>query len=496
MCGNVYEYCHGAVKTPYFRHMDKAQCLEYYSEPETEEHLNGKRDLYEWIKKQPGVTDAILEGWLPETKQRPDIMFKLNGEQYVIEYQCTPIATEYVERHDLYKVAGIKDIWIAGTEKYLVKNMREKYLESETIGFYRPSDKRFIFSHLSPLDGFIRRLCIESKYTNITSYSNEANYFGYPLNHSIFFMNQIVPKYTSVIDCNAAIEKHNTRKQAFDDEEKDNLLKREKYIEAILQRYLSTKSMELIATRPLHISDQLYPKNSKVEWLDYKYSTHTLFQHIALILKIMNSRRKYLQTMNNLENILRNEIVGKYSASYLDFKEGEYIDVKYKTFTIRHIIKGMTLSVYIHDEYGYKRKNYLLFERQGYANYQGILEDIILYTNIIYENTQKIYRVVTRLEKYSANSWQFRYDVSRFNIFSIFLHPVDNDGGIYDSIGTFKIIAGHDPKIDIDNITDDELFMEIREYFTKRLRYFYKKGIENYSSTNYRLFVDERKVNH
>lgn len=121
--------------------MDKVQCLEYYSEPETEEHLNGKQDLYEWIKKQPGVTDAILEGWLPETKQRPDIMFKLNGEQYVIEYQCTPIATEYVERHDLYKAAGIKDIWIAGTEKYFSPNSRRKFLEDHIVGYYNPETK-------------------------------------------------------------------------------------------------------------------------------------------------------------------------------------------------------------------------------------------------------------------------------------------------------------------------------------------------------------------
>ena len=75
VCGKPYEYCHGEVKTPYFRHMDKAECEDKYSESETEEHLNGKRDLYEWIKKQNGVENAVLEGWIPETKQRPDIMF-------------------------------------------------------------------------------------------------------------------------------------------------------------------------------------------------------------------------------------------------------------------------------------------------------------------------------------------------------------------------------------------------------------------------------------
>lgn len=142
--GKPYEYCHGKVKTPYFRHMDKTECEDKFSESETEEHINGKRDLYEWIKKQVGVTNAVLEGWIPETKQRPDIMFEYKGKKYVIEYQCSPIATEYIERHELYKASGIIDIWICGTEKYLQKNMRQKYLQDMSNGFYSYRDKNFI----------------------------------------------------------------------------------------------------------------------------------------------------------------------------------------------------------------------------------------------------------------------------------------------------------------------------------------------------------------
>src|SRR5574344_1461747 len=134
VCGKPYEYCHGKVKTPYFRHMDKTECEDRYSESETEEHLNGNRDLFEWIKKQKGITNAVLEGWISETKQRPDIMFEYEGKTCVIEYQCSPIATEYVERHDLYKASGIIDIWVCGTEKYLKLKMREKYLEQYGVG--------------------------------------------------------------------------------------------------------------------------------------------------------------------------------------------------------------------------------------------------------------------------------------------------------------------------------------------------------------------------
>lgn len=118
ICGKSYEYCHGEIRLPYFRHKDKNICEGVFIEPETDEHIKGKRDLFEWIKLQEGVTDVILEGWIPETKQRPDIMFKYNNKQYVIEYQCTPVSTEYYERHKLYQVAGINDIWICGADKY------------------------------------------------------------------------------------------------------------------------------------------------------------------------------------------------------------------------------------------------------------------------------------------------------------------------------------------------------------------------------------------
>lgn len=121
--------------------MYKLECEDKYSEPETEEHINGKKDLYEWIKKQNGVTNAVLEGWIPETKQRPDIMFNYDNKKYVIEYQCSPISTEYIERHNLYQASGIIDIWILGTDKYLEKSeigkkFRLKEIEKHTNMYY------------------------------------------------------------------------------------------------------------------------------------------------------------------------------------------------------------------------------------------------------------------------------------------------------------------------------------------------------------------------
>ena len=144
VCGKPYEYCHGLVATPYFRHTDKVDCELFYSESETEEHINGKINLYNWIKSQPGVSNVILEAWISETKQRPDIYFVFNEKQYVIEYQCSPISSEYYERHELYSKTRITDIWICGTlnyfQKYHTGNGYKKMntLEKETLKYYDP----------------------------------------------------------------------------------------------------------------------------------------------------------------------------------------------------------------------------------------------------------------------------------------------------------------------------------------------------------------------
>lgn len=150
-CSKPYEYCHGKIRIPYFRHKDKSQCEDKYFEPETDEHIQGKYDLYKWIIKQPGVTNVILEGWIPETKQRPDIMFEYYGKQCVMEYQCSPISTDYYERHELYQAAGIEDIWICGAKNYFqcyhngkgIKRLNE--LESKTRKYYDPKTRLLFF---------------------------------------------------------------------------------------------------------------------------------------------------------------------------------------------------------------------------------------------------------------------------------------------------------------------------------------------------------------
>lgn len=188
VCGKPYEYCHGKVVMPYFRHKDKTECEYLYSEPETQEHLKGKELLYKWILQQDGVTDVVLEGWIPETKQRPDIMFKYNNKQYVIEYQCTPIASEYLERHELYQAAGINDIWVLGTDKYIYKKeikkiFRSKYIE-KYVDYYFDSDYGLVLMGVDTINNIIKtkfrikiiHYCDKNKRKEISEISSISNY--------------------------------------------------------------------------------------------------------------------------------------------------------------------------------------------------------------------------------------------------------------------------------------------------------------------------------
>lgn len=172
-CNKEFEYCHGKIISPYFRHKDKVEC-DLFGEPETDEHIAGKQILYNWISKQKGVSEVILEGYVPSTHQRPDIIFKYNNKTYVIEFQCSPISSEYKERHRLYQVAGIIDFWVLGTQKYNPKLCR-KFLEQE-IGVFLDINS----SKLVMLPQYIKRQ-LKYGYADI-----KLNHLNIDLNNIVF----------------------------------------------------------------------------------------------------------------------------------------------------------------------------------------------------------------------------------------------------------------------------------------------------------------------
>jgi competence CoiA-like predicted nuclease len=196
VCDRNYEYCHGDFVSPYFRHKEK-DCSGYFTEPETDEHKQGKVQLYNWIKNQEGIINCKLEAWIPKTKQRPDIYFEKNGQKFVIEFQCTPISTEYKQRRELYKLNNITDIWVLGKEKY---NLEPQFLNNNGVILRRSGrsrekviEKDRSFSELFYLDYKIKKFIIHSYYLNrfFKRKRYREEYYAFSLDEFVFSNNTI-----------------------------------------------------------------------------------------------------------------------------------------------------------------------------------------------------------------------------------------------------------------------------------------------------------------
>lgn len=142
-CEEKVIYCNGDYKIPYFKHEVGSECSgNSYYEPMTEEHVDGIKTLYNRLKEIEGVQNLEVEKYIKNTKQRPDIYFEYKGNRYCIEYQCSPISTQYNKRHELYQLEGINDIWILGFDNFYIEeidaliNKEKRLLESKKDRFW------------------------------------------------------------------------------------------------------------------------------------------------------------------------------------------------------------------------------------------------------------------------------------------------------------------------------------------------------------------------
>jgi len=107
----------GEIKLAHFAHLSKATC-DAFSEGETEEHLKGKLGLYQSLENQ-GMT-VQMEAYLPELKQRPDVLVTVNGMKIAIEFQCSPIPIDTIRsRTEGYLLNGYAVMWVLGKKLHV-----------------------------------------------------------------------------------------------------------------------------------------------------------------------------------------------------------------------------------------------------------------------------------------------------------------------------------------------------------------------------------------
>ncbi|WP_246938528.1 competence protein CoiA [Bacillus pinisoli] len=115
-CEKPVTFFSGQKQVPHFRHDKILNCV-YESEPETKEHLEGKIQIYNWLKELFPDAQVEMEYKIQETNQRADVMAILpNGKRIAVEMQCSRISgNEWLDRHNLYKSVGIQDVWVLGS---------------------------------------------------------------------------------------------------------------------------------------------------------------------------------------------------------------------------------------------------------------------------------------------------------------------------------------------------------------------------------------------
>ncbi|MFY4774353.1 competence protein CoiA family protein [Metabacillus sp. RGM 3146] len=116
VCKGPLELKLGSIKVYHFAHKRDSHCA-WQGEPETERHLNGKRQLYEWLSGQD-LRNVLLEPYLEEIKQRPDILAEDESRRLAIEYQCSLLNRSIFFKRTLsYLNAEIYPIWILGSNQ-------------------------------------------------------------------------------------------------------------------------------------------------------------------------------------------------------------------------------------------------------------------------------------------------------------------------------------------------------------------------------------------
>lgn len=136
----------GVQRISHFAHIHlSTTCAEY--ERESEYHMRAKLQLYHWLETQCSSVD--LEAFLPEIKQRPDLMFTFQGKSYCVEYQCSTISVELFEkRTNGYIANGMIPLWILGgnriqrkqTKFITVSKFQSLFLKRNHTGdWYLPS---------------------------------------------------------------------------------------------------------------------------------------------------------------------------------------------------------------------------------------------------------------------------------------------------------------------------------------------------------------------
>lgn len=168
----------GSIKTPHFAHHHKSSCEQSFSEHESEEHLSGKLQLYDFLQSKK--VNCRLEPFILEIYQRPDILVNANNIKIALEYQCSKISPSIVQKRNTgYMQAHIIPLWILKT----------------------PSPQNFPLKQIGPMkiSSFQSELLFDSKNGKVLiTYCPRAKSFTYISNFLHLYTNHFIVKINTL----------------------------------------------------------------------------------------------------------------------------------------------------------------------------------------------------------------------------------------------------------------------------------------------------------
>ena len=129
----------GTIKIPHFAHLKNSACDSFFSEGESAAHLLGKQQLYSLFTSLQLPT--VVEPYLPQIQQRPDLLVTKDNKQYAIEFQCSKItAPLFQNRTNGYQAVNINPVWLlhtpnahfktAGITKISINHMNAQFIQT------------------------------------------------------------------------------------------------------------------------------------------------------------------------------------------------------------------------------------------------------------------------------------------------------------------------------------------------------------------------------
>lgn len=278
-CGAPVIFRCGKVNIPHFAHKSEFQggnpCS--YSN-ETEEHIEGKKLLLQYVKSLYQDVYAEIRYKLPERK-RADLYFKFSsGEELIIEFQRQRLSVSYWDdKREFYKKLGLNNIWFLSGRRYELEHLVREY----ELAFWNRMVLNDSNNIILYLDVEQEQITLIKKMVIIDSETNELIHDN--LYNKTYSLNDIKILPNGDIDCNFN-DNFNTERDKYVyeySEEKKRQAEERERLKKRLEEHKNKRKEELEKKRKAELEESAKKKEESNldSWSEIGYSKKSYAQN-------------------------------------------------------------------------------------------------------------------------------------------------------------------------------------------------------------------------